>query len=208
MLLFIDESGDAGFKFDSGSSKYFVVALLVFEDHDEASAVDDRINVLKREIHLSDRSEFHFNKLKPDQRKTFLAAIAPYDFFYWAIVINKERLTSHHLEFHDSFYKYAFGLILENAKPRLSNAIVVIDGAGVKDFGKRLKTYLSRRLKDDLGRGLIQKLKTEDSTKNNLLQMADMIVGAIARSFNDKRDASEYRKIIAHREIEVEFWPK
>jgi hypothetical protein len=36
MLAFIDESGDSGLKIDDGSSKYFVVSLVVFEEPKEA----------------------------------------------------------------------------------------------------------------------------------------------------------------------------
>ena len=61
MLMFIDESGDPGLKVGSGSSKYFIVALVAFEDHDEALAADDRIDLLRREIGLSEKFEFHFN---------------------------------------------------------------------------------------------------------------------------------------------------
>lgn len=123
-------------------------------------------------------------------------------------MINKAKLTGRGFQFKESFYKYTCGLVFENAKPRLSNTIVVIDGSGSKDFRKQLKTYLGRRLKDDAGRCLIKKLKTQDSTKNNLLQMADMVVGSIARSYSGKADARECRKLIAHREIYVQFWPK
>lgn len=75
MLVFIDESGDAGLKVDGGSSRYFIVTLVAFEDHQEAQAADDRIDLLRREIGVSDRFEFHFNKMKPNQRKQFLSAI-------------------------------------------------------------------------------------------------------------------------------------
>lgn len=208
MLLFIDESGDAGLKLDSGSSKYFVVALVAFEDHEEALAATDRIVLLKREMGLPDRFEFHFNKMTPHDRRTFLSAIATYNFLYWGVVINKVKLSHRAFQFQESLYHYACGLVFENAKPRLSNAIVVIDGTGMKDSAKLLKTYLGRRLKDNSGRRLIKKLKTQDSKQNNLLQLADIVVGSIARSLSGKRDADECRKLIAHREIEVEFWPK
>ena len=32
MLVFIDESGDAGFKLDRGSTNVFAVAMVVFDD--------------------------------------------------------------------------------------------------------------------------------------------------------------------------------
>jgi hypothetical protein len=208
MLMFIDESGDTGLKVDCGSSKYFIVALVAFEDHDEALATHERIDLLRREMGLYERFEFHFNKVKPDLRKQFLTVVAPFDFSYWGIVIDKAELISRGFQFNESLYKYACGLVFENAKPRLGNTIVVIDGSGSKDFRKQLKTYLARRLKDDAGKCLIKKVKIQDSRKNNLLQLADMIVGAIARSHSGKSDSREYRKLIAHREIYVQFWPK
>ena len=57
MLVFIDESGDAGIKLESGSSPYFTVTLLIFEDHDEATAADARITLLKREMGFPDYFE-------------------------------------------------------------------------------------------------------------------------------------------------------
>jgi len=47
MLVSVDESGDVGIKVAAGSSRYFTVTLLVFEDHEEALAADDRIDLLK-----------------------------------------------------------------------------------------------------------------------------------------------------------------
>lgn len=54
----------------------------------------------------------------------------------------------------------------------------------------------------------IKRVKVQNSAGNNLLQLADTVSGAINRSFSQKRDAQEYRQIIAHREISVEVIPK
>lgn len=59
MLVFIDESGDPGLKIEKGSSRYFTVSLVVFEEHDEALACDQRINLLKREADYYDRIIAH-----------------------------------------------------------------------------------------------------------------------------------------------------
>lgn len=50
MLIFIDESGDPGLKIKQGSSKFFTVGLVVFEDHNEAIACDNRIGLLRKEL--------------------------------------------------------------------------------------------------------------------------------------------------------------
>ncbi len=208
MLVFIDESGDSGLKIYAGSSKYFLVALVGFEDHDEVTAVDERISLLRNEQRLPENFEFHFNKLKSGYRRTFLETVARYNFFYFAVVVNKAELAGHEIDLNESLYKYACGLIFEKAKPLLSNAIVVIDESGSKNFKSELKRYLVRRLKDDSGRCFIKKVRTQDSRTDNLIQLADMIVGAVARSFSGKKDADEYRKLIIHREIYVDVWPK
>ena len=131
MLVFVDESGDPGLKLDQGSSRYFIVILVLFEDP-------------------------------------------------------------------------------ENAKPYLNNATVIIDGSGSKDFRRELERYLKKRINQAKGNlRYIEKVKIEDSKKNNLLQVTDMIGGAVGRSYKyKKKDRKIFRNIINHRENFVQFWPK
>jgi uncharacterized protein (DUF2344 family) len=96
-------------------------------------------------------------------------------------------------------------LVFENAKEKLNKATVVIDESGSLDFKRRLAKYLRRRT----DKGAIKKVKMQRSKSNNLLQLADYVASAINRSIQSKRKwHDEYRKIIAHREIYVQIWPK
>ena len=158
---------------------------------------------------MDPRFEFHFNKCRRDFRRQFLEAIAPYQFFYYGIVIDKapNKLWGKGFQYKDSFYKYSCSLVFENAKAFLNNATVIIDGSGSKDFRKQLERYFKKHLNNP-GQRFIRRVKPQDSRKNNLLQLADMIVGAIHRSFGTKTDADQYRTIINHREIRVQLWPK
>jgi hypothetical protein len=207
MLVFIDESGDSGLKIDKGSSKYFTVALVAFEDNEEATACDQRINLLKRELGWKENEEFHFNKNSNETRKTFLKAVLPYNFFYYGIIINKDpqKLWGEGFKNKESFYKYACGLVFNNAKEKLINAIVIMDKSGNSDFRNKLSKYLKTKANE----GGIKKVKMEDSHRNNLVQLSDYIAGAVNRSMQQhKRDCEEYRKIISSREIYVQIWPR
>ncbi|RMF99226.1 MAG: DUF3800 domain-containing protein [Acidobacteria bacterium] len=209
MLVFVDESGDPGLKLEQGSSRFFTVALVVFEDHDEAISCDQRIHLLKKELGWDASSEFHFKRNSDKVRETFLRAVALYNFFYYGIVINKDPLKLYGEGFKnkESFYKYACGLVFENAKEKLSNAIVIMDRSGNLDFRNQLARYLRRRINQETK--LIKKVKQQRSSGNNLLQLADYIAGVINRSIqNRKMKADKYRKLIAHREIRVQVWPK
>lgn len=209
MLVFIDESGDSGLKVDEGSSRFFTVGLVVFEDRDEALACDRRIELLKRELGWATGGEFHFKKNSDRVRRAFLAAVAPYGFFYYGIVINKdpERLYGEGFRNKASFYKYACSLVFENAKDKLDEAIVVVDKSGSLDFRNQLAKYLRRKVNSDRKR--IKDVKMQRSEANNLVQLADYVSGTINRSVtNTKKKADDYRKIIAHREMYVQIWPK
>lgn len=206
MLVFIDESGDTGLKIEKGSSRYFVVGLVSFEENEEALACDQRIELLKRELKLPEGFEFKFSKLRKDQRIKFFEAVLPYSFFYYAIVINKDptKLYGDGFKIKESFYKYACSLVFENAKPFLKDAIIIIDGSGSREFKQQLKTYLRKRISTSI----IQNVKIQSSHNNNLIQLADMVAGAIHRNFTNKGDKEIYRKIIKTREIYVQIWPR
>ena len=209
MLAFIDESGDSGLKIENGSSRYFTVGLVVFEDLDEALSCDQRIQLLKKELGWEPNSEFHFKRNSDKIKRTFLQAVSPYNFFYYGIVINKDpkKLWGEGFKNKESFYKYACGLVFENAKEKLERAIVTIDESGNLDFKRQLAGYLRRKVNRE--NNAIRKVKMQRSESNNLLQLADYIAGVINRSINNnKKWADDYRKIIAHREIYVQIWPK
>lgn len=204
MLVFIDESGDTVRKIEKGSSKYFVIILVTFEDNDEAIACDQRIALLRKELRLPENYEFKFSKLRREQREAFLKAVTPYSFFYFGVVINKDpkKLYGEGFNVKESFYKYACSLVFENAKPYLKDATVVIDGSGSREFKKQFQTYLKKKVGS-----LIRKVKIQSSHSNNLIQLADMVAGSVHRTFGHKTDKDAYRPIIKPREIRVQVWP-
>ncbi len=210
MLIFVDESGDSGLKFTRGSSEFFTVSMVVFEDDEEATACNDRITLLKRELGWGQSDEFHFIRNSDKIRRQLLDAVAPYSFFYYGIVINKTSPNFSNADFSDkrSFYKYTVGLVFENAKDKLDEAIVIIDQSDNPHFKRQLAKYLRDKMNHGEKR-LIKNVKMQRSQSNNLLQLADYIAGTINRSMQaNKKFATEYRKIISHREINVEIWPK
>lgn len=209
MLVFIDESGDSGLKTEAGSSRFFTIGLVVFEDNDEALACDQRIQLLRKELGWSLTSEFHFKNNSHRVREAFLSAVMPYNFFYYGMVINKDKnkLWGEGFRNKESFYKYACGLVFENAKEKLVNATVVIDESGSLDFKNQLAKYLRRKVNSE--NRIIKKVKMQRSESNNLLQLADYIAGSINRSIQNKRKRNDdFRQIVSHREIYVQVWPK
>jgi hypothetical protein len=205
MLVFVDESGDAGMKLGAGSSDYFVVTAVLFEDHDEAARCDERIKRVRMELGLGEHFEFHFAKCKNPVRKRFLEAVAAQDFFYLAVAVDKAKLRNPAFQKKEALIKYAAGLVFENAKPYLHEATVVIDASGSKDFRNQLSQYLKKRARNSNGRSLIKTIRTSRSRGDNLVQLADMVSGAVWRSLT--RDDASFRQLVSSRELKVQLWP-
>ena len=182
MLAFVDESGDAGMQKKYGSSEFFVYCAVLFFDNADAEACDKRIGELRQECFGNKNSEFKFNKCCcRAHRLRFLGEIARYDFLYLAFVLNKAKLYGPGFRFKEPFYKYTCKLLFENAKPYLRNASVIIDGSGDRVFRKQFQKYLKEKI--NTNRETISKVKIEKSHRNNLLQLADMVVGSVARYY-------------------------
>jgi hypothetical protein len=207
MLVFVDESGDPGMKQKTGTSLRFVIAAVLFVANDDAQACDDHINLVRQECFGDSPREFKFNKCCKDHRVKFLSAVTKFEFLYLGFVLNKALLYGPGFQYKEPFYKYTSKLLFENAKPYLSRATVVIDGSGNREFRQQLAKYLKSRINTDAD--VIKKVKTASSHSNNLLQLADMVCGAIARSYrSDKADRLLYRTLIKERELHMQVWPK
>ena len=209
MLVFIDESGDTGRKIEAGSSRYFIVSIALFENNEEANNCDQRIGLLRKELELPERFEFHFAENSHRIRLAFLNAIQPYKFLYFAVVIDKspQKLWGPGFQTKESFYKYACQMVFRNAFPYLKNAIVVLDQSGSRDFRNRLSKYLKNQLNTGTDKA-ISKIKQQRSSSNNLLQVADFVSGIINRKTQEKKDWPEYYRFINDKEIWVQVWPK
>lgn len=212
MLVFVDESGDPGMKLDKGSSPFFVITTVVFRDRSEAQKCDDGISALRAELKLSPKKEFHFNKDGDAIRDAFFGCIAKYSFSYSAIVLNKGRVTGPGFQFKDSLYKYTVRLAFENIFHQLCGATIVFDRCGGREFNQQLKNYLRKRINEKAGNsdhGKVKKVKDESSATNNLLQMVDMVCGAVSRCYSSQHPGrARYRTMIRKRENTVQVWPR
>lgn len=209
MLAFIDESGDTGRKVDQGSSRYLVVALVLFEEHDEAEACDHRISLLRKDLGYPENFEFHFRENSDRLRLKFLEAVAPYNFLYFGFALNKdpEKLWGPGFAYKESLYKYTCGIVFENAKPYLTDAIITMDKSGTETFRSQLAKYLRSKMSMKGGRCLIKQVKMQESRGNNLLQLVDYVVGVINRKIQGKKDASEFYRYLAPKEMSLRIWP-
>ncbi|OGY22963.1 MAG: hypothetical protein A2172_03460 [Candidatus Woykebacteria bacterium RBG_13_40_15] len=186
MLVFIDDSGDPGFKIDKGSTKVFVIALVVFDDDLEAEKTSLAIKELRRKLKVSDFYEFKFNKTNKKFKDLFFETVKTYKFRIRAIVAGKQNIRSSHLRNNkENFYNYIIMQVLKHSSGSIKNARLKFDKRGEKELRDQLRTYLSREL-DNKSKKIFKDLKFVESRQNTLIQLADMVAGSIFSVFSGK----------------------
>lgn len=206
MLVFIDDSGDPGFKLDKGSTSHFVIAMVIFDDELEAEKTAVAIKDLKRKIGFGEDVEFRFFKNSQNIRLKFLETVNKFNFRVRCLIVDKSIVRSLELRSNkNSFYAFFIKEALEKSNNTILDAKIRMDGSGDRIFRKNFFTYLRRELNSN-ERKIMCNCRMVDSRGNVLVQMADMIAGSINRAQNlEKSDYKLYRDIIK-KHIEDE-WP-
>jgi hypothetical protein len=148
MLVFIDESGDPGFRVNRGSTPIFVAAMVIFNTRDDALATERTIRAAADRMRL--KSVFKFNKSNGRIRDEFFRTIRQCPFMVRAIVVQKKLIYSPHLKTDkDNFYRFFVRQMLTHDSGLLDGARIVIDGSGDRVF----RQTLAKSYGDKQGRG-------------------------------------------------------
>lgn len=204
MLVFIDESGDTGFREKKGSTPVFVFALVIFTDNLEAEKTSVAIKELRRKFKVSDTYEFKFNKTNKEFKTAFFDCVSPFKFTIRAIVVKKKIIYSSILrKDKEKYYNFIIMQVLKQSKGVLRNAKLRFDRRGEKALRDELRTYLSKQL-DNKHNKIFSDLKFVDSKENTLIQLADMVAGSIACSYREKTD--EYLAFLKKNKKVGDIW--
>ncbi len=131
MIVFIDDSGDPGFKVEKGSSKVFVIALVIFDDNLEAEKTSLSIKELRRKLKVSDYYEFKFNKCNSKFKKKFIELTKGFKYRARAIVVKKDVIYSSRFKnYKEDFYNYIIMQVLKHSEGHVKNAKLKFDKRG------------------------------------------------------------------------------
>ena len=159
--LWLDESGDGGFRFKFGSSKYFVVATIYLENNEieeEISRIRKQIHQLKEKFALTAEYEFKFSRCKDTFKIAFLKEVLKFPIKYKAIIVNKEKLAAPALKYSPKeLYCEMIRRLLYDNNPPLGKAILIIDEAVAKTHQREFKGILKKYLSKNLVSKIIQR---------------------------------------------------
>jgi Protein of unknown function (DUF3800) len=187
-LVFIDESGDSGLK--PGSSLFFVIAFVIFDDYLEAEKLALELKILRRKLFNNDYQEFHFTKDSIAVKQSFFDVLKINNLTIYAQVINKKVIhtdTIHHKNLYKIFLLEGLGKVMINC----ADAKVQIDGDGSRQYKRDMISAIKQVARSSSI--TLHSVSFSDSKNNILIQVADMCAGVIRRKYENTKP--EYDRI-------------
>lgn len=200
--IFLDESGDLGFK--PASSKWFLFTIVLTNNHRKIEKIVKKVKSGlrkgKKNIH-----ELHaYDSLESTRRKMLKLLSEIEDLKVLCIVLNKKKV---HVDFKNQknyLYNYTANILLELLH---SKEIIDVDEPiflyiDQKDTNKNLRNTLEEYLKDNFGKRGNGKMviKIKPSHSERCLQSVDFVSWAIFRKY--EKGEYEYYEMIKDKVIE------
>ncbi|WP_322533590.1 DUF3800 domain-containing protein [Vibrio parahaemolyticus] len=194
--IYLDESGDLGWTFDSpyrrgGSSRYLTIASLIVSP--EKKHLPKRmIKKLYQKFNWDPQVEKKWSDMTIEERTEFatrakrLVEANPDDIKYVSITVRKQNVQAHIRTDANKLYNYMISLSLVKHMKLFDNVTFIPDPRSVKvESGNSLHDYLQTALWFQESVSTVLKTQPIDSSACTNLQFADMLSGIVQGHFED-----------------------
>jgi hypothetical protein len=194
--IFLDESGDLGWKFDlpyrnGGSSRYLTIASLVASP-EKRSLSKRAVKKLYKQFKWPFEQEKKWSGMNAAERLYFAESARKLflendgEIKFLSITVRKERVQNHIRQDANKLYNYMIGLSLLDEMSAHDRVSFVPDPRSVKvESGNSLHDYLQTKLWCELNSSCVINTQPCDSCKSQNVQFADMLSGLVQSHFED-----------------------
>lgn len=179
--MFLDESGELGFNFDKGSTKYFTITLLVcgIKEEQELERVIKKIRqrILKKKLKRSNELKWN-NSNEMIKRKVF-DRLEKINFEIFTIILDKSKVYNPLKDKKHKLYNYLSKLIIAECSIDGSFELIVDRSKNKRSLRDDFDGYIRNHSKECSN----LKIDHRDSKSSGGLQVLDFISGAIFNKY-------------------------
>ena len=203
---FIDEFGGFGFDFSKeDTSKYFILCSVIVKA-DQLTSIENSVDNLRKQFFSNSEMKSSNIGNNDKRRMSLITEILKLDFRIIALIADKEDFYKSAItNYKQVFYKYMHKLLYNNLYSVYPKLKIYADELGDDEFKEGFKKYVSNNRPNY---NIFNEYAFDfiDSKNSNLVQLADIIVGSIARKLNDD-NAPNYLEILKGKISHIEYFP-
>lgn len=206
--VYLDESGDLGWKFDKpyrkgGSSRYLTIATIIIA-HDKRHLLQRLMKSLYKKTNTTSNTELKWARLSIEHRIWIAEKLADFknkhgaDVKFLCITVRKEKVMSHIRKDPNKLYNYMIKLLLAAELSQYNDVLFNVDQRAIKvKSGNSLHDYLQTSIWFELGTATTLNTVSCDSKCHLGVQMADIISGIVQNHYEDNK-SEPFKKLILH----------
>jgi hypothetical protein len=165
--VYLDYSGDAGMKFDSGSSRFLIMFACVFKDVDAIRPIADSINACRQKYWHN--REFKFSKTRERIADSFFGSLQGHPSSGRAICTDKAKIYSQSLsEAPNELEKCAVMQLLMHSFREVGDAKLFVDGQDLRAFGMTSQDCFLKSVNNRVP-GTLSPIQFADSAQNVMI---------------------------------------
>jgi hypothetical protein len=199
--IYLDESGSPNV--NDLNPPVFVVAAVVIDSREDLANLDQRFRNAFTAIRRPEEHELKTAGLSAKKHTRVLRELSLLDYQWAAACFNKPLLTSPGFADPMTFYRYAFQFLVGDLLNLAWQADLVLDQNSTPAVQAEFEAYL-RRENSGLPVSRLGAVQFSDSSKSRLVQLADLVAGAVRRSVSGE---SMPLREIEEKMINLQFWP-
>lgn len=211
VCAFIDESGNHDLDVSKeGASSYFIVVALVIEKHKVAEVAALAEVIRHRHFQTGEiKSSNIKDKDGHARRIRVLDDVLALDFKFYALAVDKAEVRRDSgLQYKASFLKFLNGKLYNRLYRAYTEVSAICDEHGGESFKSSFRDYIEKNHKPDLfyRSDFIQ----VNSADNVLVQVADLIVGTLAKIYEGKSNLAlneKYLEMLKEKSLCMDEWP-
>jgi hypothetical protein len=184
---YIDESGNADLETNKkGASVYFIVCAILVDNQDLPQLLSETEIIRKKHFQNGEmKSSGIRDKRQSNRRAKILEEILNLNFHFYAIAVDKSAIDRDGpLSFKKSFLKYINGMLYSRLFSAYADIKIFADEHGSDLFKQSFKKYMEKQHKPDFF--WKSEMELVSSNENVLVQLADFIVGTVAKVYEKK----------------------
>lgn len=211
VYAFTDEFGAFGFSFDlKGVTSHFIITSIIVKQSNLEKVRSQVEKVRKKHFQTGEMKSSRIGN-KHERRKRVLADLLPIDFNIFSVVVDKREIAKWEgLQYEKSFYKFLNNIIHKELVHAFPVLTICSDEIGGSRYMQSFSNYVKKRIDIPTLFGEAA-FCFENSKKDVLIQLADLISGTLGCVYDRTKNTSDtpdYLKMLNKKIIRIELYPK
>ena len=216
VTVYLDESGDLGWKFDKpyrkgGSSRYLTISAVILPQ-DKSHLPGKLIRKLYKKFKWQTNREQKWWLMNEEQKNVFCTSCVKliqnhHDISYHSITVYKPNVQQHIRNDPNKLYNYMIGLMLVDKLTEFEIVNFIPDPRTIKvKSGNSLSDYMQTQLWFEKKVSTTLENKPQNSSRCKGVQYADMLSGVIQQHFEDQ-STQRFEKVEKLTDIKKLYFP-